>query len=564
MPFSKKNKGNRKRAHLFGLPSWLAKSFNLLFKVGLFFAIIVFLIASYFWYTACQYDINKVASMPARTVVLDSTGNEFATLHGENRRLIPYEEIPISLKQALYAREDADFETHNGVKITGLVRAAIANAKAGKIKQGGSTLSMQLVKNTYDNRKKSYHRKFLEIALTIRLEMNYNKDQILTHYLNRIYFGAGCYGVEEASLTYFGKKTEDLNLSEASLLAGIIRGPDIFSPFKNPKLAVDQRNQVLKRLLSEGYINEEQYSSTRASDIVFQPKGVKKEANKSYTLQLVNRHLNEILTKDQIENGGLTIETSINSSIVKAVDQLGEVLNRNKDDLIQTAAVIMHPQTGAILAVNGGSDINTHQWNIALDARRPMHSTILPFIYLASLSNGSTPLNDKPHATIQLIGNDKVQRFIQKLQLTDESFELEDITKGTLKTSVLRLATAYSLLQNGGELPHSFIVNSISNDSAELLYKAPEKKTIIARKEHTGAALEIIKNTELHGVHQDIKSENIDAWTVKITPDFVAIIWSSLETSKRIGDNAALIKEKHLVLTEYIAKSLSTKKTPTK
>jgi len=163
--FFKRDKENKKRSLPHWLPPWLDRPFRWLLKASLAASIVFLCVACFFWYQASKYDIEKVLKIPALNVVLDSSQNELAYLGANQRRLITSDEIPEHLKLALFAREDQDFESHNGVKITGLVRAAIRNAKDGGFTQGGSTLSMQLVKNTYNNREKTIYRKLLEIGL---------------------------------------------------------------------------------------------------------------------------------------------------------------------------------------------------------------------------------------------------------------------------------------------------------------------------------------------------------------------------------------------------------------
>jgi membrane peptidoglycan carboxypeptidase len=177
---------------------------------------------------AMRFDLDEVAKLPAGTTFYDRNGVEIAAPGGSGRKLVKREDIPDFLVKSLRAREDARFFEHHGVDLRGLARATVRNIKDRDFTQGASTLSMQLARNSFDMREKSLHRKFLEIALTLRIESRYTKDEILTHYLNRIYFGSGAYGIEQAARTYFGKTTRDLSDGECALIVGIIRGPHIF------------------------------------------------------------------------------------------------------------------------------------------------------------------------------------------------------------------------------------------------------------------------------------------------------------------------------------------------
>ncbi|MCH1510751.1 MAG: transglycosylase domain-containing protein, partial [Akkermansiaceae bacterium] len=170
-------------------------------RAGLTLLVPLLGVVSWYVWQASKFDLSLVEKMPARTVLIDRNGVEYGTIHGENRRLITNSEISDFLRKALFAREDSRFLEHEGVDLIGLARATVRNLKDRDFTQGASTLSMQLARNTYELReKKSLNRKFLEIALTYRIEANFTKDEILTHYLNRIYFGSGCNGIEEAAL----------------------------------------------------------------------------------------------------------------------------------------------------------------------------------------------------------------------------------------------------------------------------------------------------------------------------------------------------------------------------
>lgn len=556
MFFKKKSDQNKRRYTPSWLPFWIATPLRIALKFSLIVLFIFFCFACYFWYQASKYDLLEVSNIPARNIVLDRYENEFATLHGENRRLITTEEIPHFLKQALYAREDAKFESHYGVQVTGLVRAAIRNAQAGRFKQGGSTLSMQLIKNTYDNRDRTLYRKFLEIALTLRLEAHYSKSEILTHYFNRIYFGAGCYGVEEASLTYFGKKTQDLNESEAALLVGIIRGPELYSPYKDPEGAISQRNQVLNRMVDGGFIDITKAEQIQSQPVHFLEKSTTRSGRSSYTLQLISRHLKEILSDDQIEQGGLNIHTTVDPLAIRSVDRLGEALNTKGTENIQTAAVVILPKSGEILAINGGSDIKEFQWNIALDARRPLLQAFTPFVYLAALTNGEAPLKDNPLSTGQLVGAEKVARFAQVLELNDSPVSDSSIFEGNLQSSPFKLATAYCSLANGGKLPHTFIIQTIENTHGEVLYSAPTKAETVALEAHTKAAIELMHGNTETWLYQVMDSSKRNAWSIQLSPELVIVVWSGDNHSKPMPLSEAKILSTHKALTEFLIQKI--------
>jgi len=215
------------------------------YRLAIICSIIFLIVSLYYYYLASQYNIDKVAETTHPNLILTEEGTKLATLGGDTNKLVTFSEIPSHFVDALLTREDTSFYNHIGIDIKGLARATLKNISTMSYHEGASTISMQLTKNTYDNKSKSIHRKFLEIALTLRLESRYDKDEILTHYLNRIYFGSGSYGIEAAANTYFGVPTSQLTLGQSALIVGIIRGPHIFSPFNNLEAAKVTKNQTL-------------------------------------------------------------------------------------------------------------------------------------------------------------------------------------------------------------------------------------------------------------------------------------------------------------------------------
>ncbi|MEO8613804.1 MAG: biosynthetic peptidoglycan transglycosylase, partial [Luteolibacter sp.] len=238
------------------LPEWMHGPVKLMFLLAVTAGVVLSGFAFFYFMLAMRFDMTEVAKLPEGTIFYDRNGSEITAPGGNGRKLVKREDIPQFLVNSLRAREDARFFEHSGVDVRGLMRATIRNIKDRDFTQGASTLSMQLARNCFKMKQKSLHRKFLEIALTLRVEANYSKDEILTHYLNRIYFGAGADGIEQAARTYFGKTTRDLSEGECAMIVGIIRGPHIFSPFRNLNAAIEQRNQTLNRLIAMKLIDE--------------------------------------------------------------------------------------------------------------------------------------------------------------------------------------------------------------------------------------------------------------------------------------------------------------------
>ncbi|MGL5019632.1 MAG: transglycosylase domain-containing protein, partial [Luteolibacter sp.] len=354
------------------LPEWLHGPVRLLFTLSIVGLVLLSAFVFFYFMLAMRFDMAEVGKLPAGTTFYDRKGIEITAPGGQGRKLVTREDIPDFLVKSLRAREDARFFEHHGVDIRGLLRATVRNLKDRDFTQGASTLSMQLARNSFQMKQKSLHRKFLEIALTLRVEARYTKDEILTHYLNRIYFGAGADGIEQAAQTYFGKTTRDLSDGECAMIVGIIRGPHIFSPFRNLDAAIEQRNQTLNRLITMGLID-----TARRDRIAAEPVKLVSEEHRetqtSYALQAVRRELDRILATDDIQPSGLQVRTTLDSAwqtrleveLTRAVEDLerekswnhpteAEHLAGSPPAYIQYAAVTTETKTGATLALIGG------------------------------------------------------------------------------------------------------------------------------------------------------------------------------------------------------------------
>jgi penicillin-binding protein 1A len=227
--------------------------------------------------------------MPERTIVYDRKGETVGKLYGENRIVVPLSEISPHFIKALLAREDSRFYQHGGVDYKGIARAMVRNFKDGRVVQGASTITMQLARNSYpglDDR--SIHRKLIEVMLARRIEASVSKNQIIEHYVNRIFFGNGLYGIQRAATVYFGKHSSQLSPLESAMLAGIIRSPSRFSPFKNWDGAKKEGDDVLKRMVATNTITQAEADAARAEDIALRAQPAFKNQG-DYAMDAVKR-----------------------------------------------------------------------------------------------------------------------------------------------------------------------------------------------------------------------------------------------------------------------------------
>src|SRR5205807_7233283 len=281
-------------------------------KITLLALIVAGSVAVFLFYTgwAATFEMKKVGEMPERNTVLDVDGKIYSRLAGANRLKVSLSEVSPFFIAAVLAREDSRFYEHKGIDWRGILRALVRDVMSGSPKEGASSITQQLARNSLPLGGRTLSRKILEAMVALRIERQFTKQQILELYVNRIYFGNGCYGVETASQAYFGKSVLKLNLPEAALLAGLIRSPNRFSPIKNPEGAKNQRNAVLDRMVALKKISTAEADDAKRARISPHPKRMP-FVQENYAMDAVQRDLNLILTQDQIDNGGLSIYTTL-------------------------------------------------------------------------------------------------------------------------------------------------------------------------------------------------------------------------------------------------------------
>src|SRR6184192_4392933 len=397
----------KKRSKLFRY-GWKITLFVLIAGVGL--ALLLFYGA---W--AASFDMKKVGAMPERNTVFDVDGKIYSRLAGANRLRVSLDEISPFFIDALLAREDTRFYRHPGVDWRGIFRALVRDILTGSAKEGASSITQQLARNSLPLGGRNVSRKLLEAMVAFRIEHEFTKKQILELYVNRIYFGAGCYGVETASQAYFGKSASKLNLSEAAVLAGLIRSPNRFSPLRNPEGAAAQRDAVLDRMVELKKTSSAQAQQAKSSRINPHPKKMPM-IQENYAMDAVQRDLNVVLTPDQIDQGGLYIYTTLDPAVQNAATQaLESTLTRIEHQsnfhhrlkssyhppeegedsampYLEGAVVVIDNASGGIRALVGGRDYSQSKFNRALPpANRQVGSSFKPFVYTLAFTNGLLP-----------------------------------------------------------------------------------------------------------------------------------------------------------------------------
>lgn len=366
---------------------------------------------------AARYDIQAVGWMPKESVVLNGSGELLGYLHGENVGTpLPLADISPFFINALLAREDSRFYRHHGIDHWGLMRAWLRNLREKRTVQGASTLTMQLTRMTYGLSGRTKDRKLLEMALARRIEKNYSKEQILEYYVNRIFLGTGMNGIEQAARGYFGRHASELSLPEAAMLAGVIRAPNGFSPFRHYDAAWREMQSTLDRMAAEGTISNEEAKNASAlrPEVLPQSRWMEmlrqesKISEQTYPLQLVEDQIREMFPS-HVGAGGLTIRTTIDSRLQQAAEaavaaRLVEIEGQadyvhpkfadyrgGDTQYLQAATTVLENYTGAIRAVVGGRRFAHSAYNRAVQARRSMGSVFKPLVYGAAFERGLFP-----------------------------------------------------------------------------------------------------------------------------------------------------------------------------
>jgi penicillin-binding protein 1A len=364
---------------------------------------------------AASFDMKKVGAMPERNTVFDVDGKIYSRLAGSNRLRVSLDEVSPHFIDALLAREDTRFYQHPGVDWHGILRALVRDVLTHSAKEGASSITQQLARNSLPLGGRNLSRKLLEAMVAFRIEHEFSKKEILELYVNRIYFGAGCYGIETASMAYFGKHAKELTLPEAALLAGLIRSPNRFSPLKNPEGAAVERNAVLDRMVEVKKISRADANQAKLAKVNAHPKRLL-QIQENYAMDAVQRDLNLILTQDQIDNGGLFIYTTLDPKVQDSAQQALETQltkiehqsnfnhplkanyhpPENGEDssmpYLEGAVVAIDNTSGGIRALVGGRDYSQSKFNRALPpANRQVGSAFKPFVYTIAFSEGLLP-----------------------------------------------------------------------------------------------------------------------------------------------------------------------------
>lgn len=523
---------------------------------------------------------------------------------GETRYWVSLDDMSDAVVDATVSIEDRNFFDHHGFDYKRIGGAIIADIKAMAKVQGASTITQQYARNLFLEHEKTWNRKLTEALYTIRLELNYSKKEILEGYLNTIYYGHGVYGIEAAANYYYGKRASELTLAEASMLAGIPKGPTHYSPLVNEEKAKQRQNVVLHSMVEKGVISKKTAEQAHAEELTFTGnKVVAREDMAPYFQDVVKKELYSKLKLDQktIETGGLRVYTTLDPDLQEIAEEKASNFIK-EDSKIQLGFVAMDPKNGEVRALIGGRNYEESPFNRAIQAKRQPGSTFKPFLYYAALEKGYTPSTQirselttfsyddnrstyTPQNYKNYYANDSIT-LAQAIALSDNVYavkthlflddgELVDTAKkvgiksklkdvpslalGTSGVSVVEMVNAYATIDNGGTYHKPVFITRVENYKGEVIYEnnpAPkqvldEDLAFVTTQLMTGMFDEKLNDyTSVTGTTISDRltryyagksgSTDTDSWMIGYSPQLVAGIWTGYDQN----DDMTIVAEK--------------------
>ncbi|KRT36021.1 transglycosylase domain-containing protein [Acetomicrobium hydrogeniformans] len=562
--------------------------FALIVIYGLLFLFSILFIVGAGWALKLSFDLPSSEELIAfdpslSTVIYDRNGKEIARLFKENRTWVSLEKISPWLIKAVLAAEDDNFYNHRGIDIKGIIRAAWVNLTKKGTFQGGSTITQQLARNLFLSREKTLERKMKEVILAYRMERLYSKDQILEMYLNTVYWGHGTYGIYAASYNYLGKDPLTLTLPEAAMLAGLLPGPEYYTPLRHPDRAKARQSYVLRRMEELGLIASEDVDRALETELSFTQKRqptLNENPAPYFVSYILFNHLLPKYGPEVVYQGGLKIYTTLDLELQKAAQSAVSKLKS------EGALVAIDPNTGEILAMVGGKDFDKSKFNRAVQAYREPGSAFKPIVYTAALSNGIRPVDralDAPlsfsngwqptnygnkysgectlldaltysYNTVavrvaQLIGINEIIETARKMGIESPYLPYDlSIALGSASVTPMELATAYSVFANGGYRIEPFSIKRVVDFRGKTLEsKGPNLVSAIdpsiavslrsllmdVVNNGTGRSAKI-PDYEVFG-KTGTTNEWHDAWFAGGVPGLVCVVYAGHDDHKTLG-----------------------------
>lgn len=587
------------------------KKLLLLTKIFIFtfFSIIIIILSLYVYaFITPKFNINTSKSI----TYYDKYGNDLFQ-EREKNDYVELKNISEYVKNSIVSIEDKNFYNHKGFDYLRIAKAMLVNLKSKKLKEGASTISQQYIKNLYLTFDKTWERKIQEALLTLELETHYSKNEILEGYLNTIDFGAGNYGIKEASKYYFNKEPKDLSLAEASIIVGIPKNPSYYNPVTNYENAKERQKNVLISMVKNKYISKDEMNEAINEPLNFYAKNDKVELSSIYYYRdAVLKELSNIkeIPSSLLDMEGLKIYTNLDKDVQKNLEN--NIDKEMKNSSLQVASVVITPSNGKIVALIGGKEYSKSQYNRAYSSKRQVGSTIKPFLYYSALENGFTPsstflserttfnLGDTMYSpknagniyanknismlaaiaysdniyamkTHLFLGTDSLSKITKKVGIKTEVKENASSALGTTEINMIDYSNGFITLANEGkhETPH--LIEKITDNNGKILYEYKYSNDYVLNKKYvyilnnlltstynyslinyTSPTLVSISNTLKGKYAAKSGSTKTDYWTVGYNKDYLMLVWAG-------NDDNSEVKSKDSKITKKIwAKTIST------
>jgi len=566
----------------------------------LIFITIILITSLYVYaYITPKISINSISTIS----YYDKNGNDIF-LNKENN-YVKLSDINENVKNAIISVEDKNFYKHNGFDILRIIKAMFINITSGQIKQGASTISQQYVKNLYLTFDKTWKRKIEEAYLTIKLESHYSKDEILEGYLNTIDFGAGNYGIKEASNYYFNKEPNELSLEEATIIVGIPKSPSYYNPITNFKHAKKRQLDVLNSMYKNKYISKKDVNNIYKKKLTFHAEYNKQELSSLYYYK--DAVLNELsnlhaIPSSLIDLERLKIYTNLDIDIQKTLEN--NVLKEMKNTNMQVASIVVEPSSGNIVALVGGKDYSTSQYNRAVFSKRQVGSTIKPFLYYSALENGLNPsstflsepttfnidgelyspsnasniyagknitmlqaiaFSDNIYAmkTHLFLGTNSLTDIIKRVKIKENVKQNASSALGTTEINIIDYSNGFITLANEGIHKQPHLIEKITDENNNILYEYKHDEEYLLNKKYVFILNNLLTSTydyklvsytspTLLSVSSDLDSKYAvksgstqnDYWTIGYNKDYLMMVWTGNDDNSKVNSNESKISKK--------------------
>lgn len=582
-------------------------------KLGIFFSILGILTLISLYVVAYFSPVLDIKST-GQYYIYDNDNNLVFQGSG-NAKWVNLEDVSPYFIDAIISTEDKNFYKHNGFDYLRILKTLFLNFKTRSIVGGASTISQQYVKNLYLDFDKTWERKLEEAWLTLKLEVHYDKDDILEGYINTINFGQGNFGIENAANYYFNKSAKNLTLEESIILSGIPKGPSYYNPVSNYDNAIKRANVVAKAMVNNKKISEDTKNNLFQNKIEIYGKRTENNLDTiMYYQDLVIKELESIsaIPTSLIETGGLKIYTSFD---LKLQTLLENSINNNIKDDLQVASVVIDPKTGNIMALTGGKNYAESQYNRASVMKRQVGSTMKPLLYYAALENGMTststflsqettfvfsnnetysPQNynqrygnkditmaaalsysDNIYAvkTHLFLGTDALVNISKRMGINEYLPNIASLPLGTVELSMLDFANAYTTLASGGYKKDLSFIRKVTDINGNILYEKKDNSTQVLNESYTYILNELLTSTyssafkdyntpTIIGLASKISrkyamktgSTGTDCWMIGYNPDILMMVWNGYDDNKELSGTHSKINKNIWVETveEYV------------